>query len=467
MNCPKCGAGIPNGAAFCQNCGMPVGQQPAMAPRAPLSPAVRLQKKLGTSPLYLTGIIAYSCAILFTLANAVAGNSGLTGMLYKYMDVLGSDSLEMYMAMRQLENSLDALRGFSLLSALSGSLLLIVIAVGMWMLFASAIDKTGAPMRDTGLSIIRIVAIIQLVCQCLVLGLLEVVMLIIGAMAGSQVDEMWTIVIVAMLLIAVFFVPTILMYAKLVKTLGVMRNTMRSGMASDQVSVYVAVMSIILGVLNLFSIFGGFFAVLTSLCNAVAGITFGIFLFEYKNKMRSLMMGMPVEGINAPESAPVPVYSGAAPMQNVPQNSAPASTPASGMYTPPSPAPIVPPTTLIQETTVLNQNMRQDTTVLNAPPVPTVRLVRVRDGSVITVDRAQFRIGRDPGVADYIVTDNTAVGRQHADIIQHDGACYIVDLESVNHVYVNGAQLQPGVECQLQNGDEILLADEAFRVDIR
>lgn len=464
MNCPKCGADIPNGAAFCQNCGMPVGQQPPMVSRAPLSPAVRLQKKLGTSPLYLTGIIAYSCAILFTLANAVAGGSGLTGLLYRYMDVLGSDSLEMYMAMRQLENSLDALRGFSLLSALSGSLLLIVIAVGMWMLFASAADKTGAPMRDTGLSIIRIVTIIQLVCQCLLLGLLEVVMLLIGAMAGSQMDEMWTIVIIAMLIIAVFFVPTILMYAKLAKTLGVMRNTMRSGMASDQVSVYVAVMSIILGVLNLFSIFGGFFAVLTSLCNAVAGITFGIFLFEYKNKMRSLMMGMPVEGINAPESAPIPVYSAAAPMQqNMAQN--PSSAPA--QYSQPSPAPVVPPTTLIQETTVLNQNMRQDTTVLNAPPVPTVRLVRVRDGSVITVDRAQFRIGRDPGVADYIVTGNTAVGRQHADIIQHDGACYIVDLESVNHVYVNGAQLQPGVECQLQNGDEILLADEAFRVDIR
>lgn len=459
MNCPRCGAGIPNGAGFCQNCGTPVAQQPAAHGNSPLSPAVRLQKKLATSPLFLTGAIAYSCAILFTLARAAAGTSWLTSWIYDYMDLMGDGSFEMYMVMRSLQSSLAVIQGASMFGTLLSCMVLGVIAAGMWMLFASGLDKTGAPMRDTGLSMIRVVAIIQLVCQSLLLAVMEVFAILVGIVAGSEVEAMWGVVFIIMLLFAVCLVPMILMYAQLIKALGVMRNTMRTGVPSDKISAYVAVMSIIAGSLNLLMIFGGFFTLLTSVSNAVAGIVFGVFLFEYKSKMRSLMMGRPVEDIYPTGNVPVNSGVGAGPVQNVPQNSP-------YVYPQEEVQPVVPPTQVVPETTVLSQDLRQDTTVLNAAPMPTVRLIRARDGSVITVDRAQFRIGRDPGVADYIITDNTAVGRQHADIVQHNGACYIVDLDSVNHVYVNGAQLQPGVECELQNGDEILLANEAFRVDI-
>ena len=117
---------------------------------------------------------------------------------------------------------------------------------------------------------------------------------------------------------------------------------------------------------------------------------------------------------------------------------------------------------------MLNQQTVPETTVLNQTPValPTLYLRRVRDNSMILIDRPQFRIGRDPGVADFIVTDNTAVGRQHADIIQRGESFFVVDLNSTNHTYLNGTQIQPLQEYPLQNQDQLVLGDECFQVEI-
>ena len=116
--------------------------------------------------------------------------------------------------------------------------------------------------------------------------------------------------------------------------------------------------------------------------------------------------------------------------------------------------PVAPTSIIIPETTVLNA----------APRLPNLQLVHVRDGSSVTITQPRFRIGRDPASVDYIINDNTAVGRQHADLLLHDGACYVVDLNSTNHTYLNGEPLNPGTEYPLQDGDEILLGNEAFQV---
>lgn len=108
-----------------------------------------------------------------------------------------------------------------------------------------------------------------------------------------------------------------------------------------------------------------------------------------------------------------------------------------------------------------------ETTVLNAPAKqPHLQLIHLRDGSSVAITQPRFRIGRDPATVDYIINDKTAVGRQHADLLLHDGACYVVDLNSTNHTYLNGKPLTPGAEYPLQDGDEILLGNEAFRVSL-
>ena len=184
------------------------------------------------------------------------------------------------------------------------------------------------------------------------------------------------------------------------------------------------------------------------------------FLFQYRDKMRVLMAG----------STPYPVMVSAQPVYTAasqqyvytPQEPVeeryvtpptPADEPADATITltPPAPAMFVP-----------------ETTVLSPKPVqPALSLTRVRDGGSFAINQPQFRIGRDPATVDYIVSDNTAVGRHHADILEHDGGCFVVDQNSTNHTYLNGQELAPGMEYPLHDGDELTLGDEIFRVSIQ
>ena len=63
---------------------------------------------------------------------------------------------------------------------------------------------------------------------------------------------------------------------------------------------------------------------------------------------------------------------------------------------------------------------------------------------------------------DYFVSDNTAVSRSHANIINKDNDFYIVDTNSTNHTYVNGSMIQSNVETKIEHGTKIRLANEDF-----
>ena len=539
MFCPKCGNEIQDGMRFCQKCGSPVPaarpvaagaahQRPAGAPmqQRPSGPVLHTIRKLAASPLYLTGAIAYSCALLFSIAATVSGSNSLTATIMRVLSLMGSmggmGSMEMNYLNNELMGALSGVQGMFVGTAILGQLPAILIAVGIWITFASAVNKSGAPMSTGGLTIIKVITIINLVVQCLALLVCEIVMLILMGALGQYDDAVVPIVIVFMVLIAVIFAFSIVFYAKLSGTISAMQQSIRTETASDRVSSYVAVIAMISGIFSVFSLlgFGGLFLALSSLGSAVAAISFSLFLFRYKKEMRMLMAGYdprsaggntpaeysPMGYGNPVDSAPQSMNYGS-PVEPAPQsmnydnpvdpapqtmnygspvdpvqpasyetpiepvaamNQQPAMPAQPGQnfyYEEPVSAQAYVPTVPIAETTVLNA--RQETTVLNAGMMlPTLRLIRIRDNSVITVDRPQFRIGRDPGVADYIVADNTAVGRQHADIVMHDGNCYVIDLNSTNHTYVNGQQIVSGMEYPIQNGDEIMLGDDCFRVEI-
>ncbi len=84
-------------------------------------------------------------------------------------------------------------------------------------------------------------------------------------------------------------------FVKAVQTINTMKRTVVSGIPSYKVSVFVAVSSIISGGYTAISlpVNTGVMMVLTSLCTAAASITFGVFLFIYRNKMRLLMLENP------------------------------------------------------------------------------------------------------------------------------------------------------------------------------
>mgnify|MGYP004516128621 FL=1 len=485
MFCMNCGQPCADGNKFCEHCGAPLldtttqpasqpapqpVQQPVYAqPQAPVTPISDVRytlKKLATSPLFLAAAIAYSCMVLFTIAAAVAGQSGLLGALDSYLNMAlrygGYSMGELSYALDQLDQVMPFLRGASLGSALVGQIPAILIAVGIWLVFASAVDKSGMPMKTTGLTIIKVITIISLIGSSLLLVVLEGV-LIFGTAAAAKYDDSVVVVgVVIVLAVLVLMGLGILMSVKTISTIGTMQRTIQTEQPSDKVSVYVAVICILNAIGAVFGMlgFGSVFSVLSGLCNAVAYICFAIFLFQYRDKMRVLMAG----------STPYPVMVSAQPVYTAASQQyvyTPQEPVEERYVTPPTPAD-EPADATITLTPVAPAMFVPETTVLSPKPVqPALSLTRVRDGGSFAINQPQFRIGRDPATVDYIVSDNTAVGRHHADILEHDGGCFVVDQNSTNHTYLNGQELAPGMEYPLHDGDELTLGDEIFRVSIQ
>lgn len=116
------------------------------------------------------------------------------------------------------------------------------------------------------------------------------------------------------------------------------------------------------------------------------------------------------------------------------------------------------------ETTVLTQ-AAAETTVLAANSTGAELkpyILRKKNNQKAFINKDEFRIGKEANYVDFCIMDNSAVSRSHADIIARNGAYFIRDNNSLNHTFLDGRQLQGGVEVQLENGVKFKLADEDF-----
>ena len=120
------------------------------------------------------------------------------------------------------------------------------------------------------------------------------------------------------------------------------------------------------------------------------------------------------------------------------------------------------------ETTVLqNPSNIGETTLLGfSPNIINSFLIWRRTGEKIVIDKSDFRSGREENYVDFCIDDNSSVGRNHAEIIQKDGAYFIRDLRSLNFTRVNGEKVSPSLEVELWDNDVISLANEEFEFHI-
>lgn len=126
---------------------------------------------------------------------------------------------------------------------------------------------------------------------------------------------------------------------------------------------------------------------------------------------------------------------------------------------------------LVQSTAHVKPKIRQAVNVdegtvvlgsqkLNNPVV--VHLRRVSNGELITVDKDEFKIGKDKENSNYCISDNGAISRHHATIIAKNGRYYVVDNKSTNKTYVDNHVIEPGNMVEVFQGTQIKLANEVF-----
>lgn len=89
-------------------------------------------------------------------------------------------------------------------------------------------------------------------------------------------------------------------------------------------------------------------------------------------------------------------------------------------------------------------------------------LLRVKNGERAPITKPFFRIGKEKSYVDYCITDNSAISRAHAYIVNKDGQYFLADTHSTNHTYINGGMIPPDVETRLFHGAKVRFANEEF-----
>lgn len=89
-------------------------------------------------------------------------------------------------------------------------------------------------------------------------------------------------------------------------------------------------------------------------------------------------------------------------------------------------------------------------------------LVRKKTGEKIVIDKSGFMIGKDDRFSDYCIKGNTAVSRQHAEILVYNNRFFVVDKKSTNKTFLNDREVSPEKQIELFNGATLRFANEEF-----
>lgn len=455
-------------------------------------------RSMATSVLFLVGTIGYSVYVLFELLGSFTGESEIMNMFNNIMAQSGAYSSMDYQSLQILSGIFGST---SVISTLLGLIPAMVLVAGIWIVFAAAKQNKLPGIAATGMTMIRVIVIIELVFACIavfavaVIGLLAVVGM--GSLAGYYGDGVPFVVIMALVMIVILAICAIeiVYYVKLNGMVKSIKETMVTGRPNAKVSLFVEILCYLGGagsaISALMSLVGlDIFGFLSNAGMGTAGICFGMLLRQYRNKMQTLerdpqayqaqQSAAPRQAYRmqpgagqqsaAPQQAyqaqPGAVQQGAAPQQAyqaqpgaVQQGAAPQQAYQAQSDTAPQ-MHQTPQTEEYGETTILGGQMVQN------GMLKMVHLIRRKTGEDICINKESFWIGKDAGYVDYCIRDNTAISRRHALISIRDDVCYIQDNHSTNRVFVNGYVLEAGVDTQISNGDVIRMGDEEFTVSI-
>lgn len=114
------------------------------------------------------------------------------------------------------------------------------------------------------------------------------------------------------------------------------------------------------------------------------------------------------------------------------------------------------------ETTVLSAGAGETTLLGGGATQPSAKLIRIKTGESISINRSEFIIGKEKSRVNYCISGDSSISRSHAKISVNGGEYIVFDLRSTNGTFVNGVKVEPGRPTALKNGDKLVLSEEEF-----
>ena len=330
MFCSNCGAKLADGTSFCPECGTPVKQNtPAQgtysqnpvnngapvysynhagysyngnaqrqnsAVNAAGNPLFGILKNLGSSPLFIVCASLFTLSLLLSFWYAVGGQNQIVGAIYRMAREFGFDDY-LWSYFNPISTGIKVYSVISLVPS-------ILVAVGLWMTFASAHNKYEPSVKTAGLTMIKVINCINLLWSIIVLAVVEILGIVsivgITSVSYNAYDSyygyyekpsayMIGFVVGFMIAFAVVFFFEILFLAKINKTINSMKNAANNGNVKNLASSYVAVILIISAVFSLIGMVATLFspiAAFQALVTCAMNICFAVLIFSYNSKVR-------------------------------------------------------------------------------------------------------------------------------------------------------------------------------------
>lgn len=295
MFCGKCGARNADEDSFCISCGAPLRRGVTSSHSVPemshygTVTAAQVNSVTGNwsgrvrqvmvdyfrSPIFLISVICYT---LIQIMNLVGNSGGGLSVLHSTLSEMGMSSSDI----SQLTGSLDqTITGFQLISALPG----ILMAVGLWITFVSALNDSSDGVSSAGLTMIRVVQIVigSLTGVALVFSLIGLA----GMSSRINSDAVSSVVGMAILVVLVALVVVLVYYGLITSSLRKVIDTLHTGVPDAGVSMTIAVLQFIGGGFSLLWMLGSGITAL-GLLQCAMSIIWGVGICTYRSTIQKL-----------------------------------------------------------------------------------------------------------------------------------------------------------------------------------
>lgn len=296
MTCPNCGRTVPDG----MQCSCMSSVQYSS------NPAVNVLKREGASTRFLVlAILLSASAVLSFFSTSTTGNYFLEELYYR-----GNLAWDVYDTMSNVIGNIFV------------AIPVILMAIGLWMFYASCRNVSHGGVSTSGLTIIKVLMIISMVFLCLAGFVLVIGGLVISFNPSYFFDDYTSYyspfygigagIIMAVIFISVALLALMVVYiTRIIKVINRVKRVAQTGMPNNEISMFAVVMFYIMAGFNVISAFGSLtdmyispLGILQSLVSAATFVLGAVILMKYRKEMTMLMYSNPpVYPSYAPQSA--------------------------------------------------------------------------------------------------------------------------------------------------------------------